>query len=79
MTYERAKELETIGIKWSMECTPSNLSWDDRVAELREYKSQYQNVDVPWSYGALGIFVRKHRHNYMLLCEGKTLRGMTYA
>ena len=75
MTQEGVNQLEALGFKWSI---PDNCqSLDDRTGELREFKRDYGNLNVPRSHGFLGNFVHNQRNLYKLLLEGKPALGMT--
>ena len=61
---ERARVLEEIGFNW--EPTSSRQPWEDRYAELLEFKRTHGNCDLPTNYvanPALGKWVSRQRQN----------------
>lgn len=60
-TKERFKYLEKLNIDW----TPKDSDWIEKFYLLKEYKSVYGNVDVPYDYEIngvpLGVFVANQR------------------
>ena len=57
--------------QWSLRET--NGSWDNWLKELRDYKAQHGDVDVPLKYKhnqALGAFVNRQRTEYRKLQQG---------
>ena len=57
--------------QWSLRET--NGSWDNWIKELKVYKSQHGDVDVPLKYKhnpALGAFVNRQRTEYRKLQQG---------
>ena len=71
MTTERIRELESIGFEWE---TNAASYWNERFAQLHEFKVQFGHCLVPTQYSAnpkLGIWVSKQRSNFRLYQEGK--------
>lgn len=58
-------------MQWSLRET--NGSWNNWLKELREYKDQHGDIDVPLKYRhnqALGAFVNRQRTEYRKLQQG---------
>ena len=71
LTAEKIRLLNKINFKWSLR--ESNGSWDNWIKELRDYKSQHGDVDVPLKYKhnpALGAFVNRQRTEWRKLQKG---------
>ena len=65
MTKERIDKLEVIGFKWD----PHRFVWDRRLDELREYRGEHGNCNVPQGYEpnpSLGRWVMTQRQQYRL-------------
>ena len=60
-TKERIKYLERLNIDW----TPKETEWMDKYYLLKEYKSVYGNIDIPYEYEIngvpLGVFLANQR------------------
>ncbi|EJK75865.1 hypothetical protein THAOC_02399 [Thalassiosira oceanica] len=72
LTPGRADRLARLGFKWSAR-EGSTGSWENWLIELRRYRSEHGNVDVPLKYPgnpALGAFVNRQRTEYRKLCQG---------
>jgi len=79
MTDERIRKLEGIGFEWSLrpELSRRQVQWEQRFAELKQYKEIHQHCNVPgaWKENRLvGKWVAKQRTDYRLLKEGKSSR-----
>ena len=51
-----------------------NMSWDERLSELMEFKQQWGHCDILQKYAKsskLGHWVNNQRHQYRLLKSGK--------
>ena len=46
--------------------------WQTRFEELKKYKAEHGNTDVPQKFGSLGIWVNKQRNGYTHLKKGKS-------
>jgi len=71
MTQEKITMLNGLEFKWSLRET--NGSWENWLKELRDYKTQHGDVDVPLKYRhnqALGAFVNRQRTEYRKLQQG---------
>jgi hypothetical protein len=71
MTEDKIKALNSLDFKWSLRET--NGSWDNWLKELKAYKDQHGDVDVPLKYKpnlALGAFVNRQRTEYRKLSQG---------
>mmetsp|Transcript_8035 Transcript_8035/g.12730 ORF Transcript_8035/g.12730 Transcript_8035/m.12730 type:complete len:677 (-) Transcript_8035:217-2247(-) len=71
MTSERVKLLEDIGFIWDSHAA----TWEERLNELREYRSIHGDCNVPSSYTEnpkLATWIKCQRRQYKLLQEGKT-------
>ncbi|KAL7505829.1 hypothetical protein ACHAXN_003267 [Cyclotella atomus] len=71
MTEDKIKALNSLDFKWSLRET--NGSWNNWLAELKAYKDQHGDVDVPLKYKpnlALGAFVNRQRTEYRKLKQG---------
>ncbi|GFH61991.1 hypothetical protein CTEN210_18467 [Chaetoceros tenuissimus] len=69
MTEQRVKKLENIGFMWNR----LKDTWNERYEELKEYKLQYGNCNVPFNYElskALGGWVIEQRQQYRKMSEG---------
>ena len=47
------------------------------MEQLKEYKKEHGNLNVPARYGSVGNFVRDQQAFHKLLLEGKPAKGMT--
>mmetsp|Transcript_20467 Transcript_20467/g.29184 ORF Transcript_20467/g.29184 Transcript_20467/m.29184 type:complete len:846 (+) Transcript_20467:121-2658(+) len=71
MTVERARSLEEIGFVWSKR---DLVDWYSRLEELKMYKQQKGDCNVPHKYSPnpqLGTWVMHQRAQYRKLREGK--------
>ena len=69
MTEEKIAKLESIGFVWAL-----NMHWDERYAELEQYKAKYGDCNVPWKWSKnpqLADWVSRQRRQYRLYQEGK--------
>ena len=69
MTEKRIAKLESIGFEWNI-----NKNWEQRYAELEQYKAMYGNCNVPWKWSEnsqLANWVSQQRTQYRLYQEGK--------
>mmetsp|Transcript_25616 Transcript_25616/g.71571 ORF Transcript_25616/g.71571 Transcript_25616/m.71571 type:complete len:591 (+) Transcript_25616:373-2145(+) len=77
MTDERVRILEDVGFIWDSH----SAAWFDRLNELRVYRKQHGNCNVPSNYPAnpqLATWVKCQRRQYKLFWEGsKTSSNMT--
>ena len=74
MTKERRDLLEKLGFKWVVRESEGSLSWDERLKQLRQYKAEYGNCQVPRSYTKncqLGSWVHYQRQQYRLMMKGQ--------
>ena len=72
LTPDRADQLTSLGFKWSVR-EGSTASWENWLIELRRYRSEHGNIDVPLKYPgnpALGAFVNRQRTEYRKLHQG---------
>jgi len=70
MTEERIKILESHGFCWSVD----DYAWEQRLAELVDYKLVHGNCLVPHNYSAnpqLANWVIQQRQDYKKLCQGR--------
>ena len=67
LTRERIAELDELGFVWSV-----HKDWEERMEELRSYKKNHGNLLVPHKDRALGGFVSRIRHQYVLYKDNKT-------
>jgi hypothetical protein len=70
MTEERLAFLETIGFVWDSHVA----AWEERKAELLDYRAQHGNCNVPRNYRLnvqLGIWVKRQRRQYKFFCNAK--------
>ena len=71
MTEDKIKAMNSLDFKWSLR--EINGSWDNWLKQLKSYKDQYGDVDVPLKYKpnlALGAFVNRQRTEYRKLKQG---------
>lgn len=71
MTEERAALLESEGFCWAVE---DKKSFEERVLELREYREEHGDANVPIKYEKnpqLGPWIMNQRVQYRLFREGK--------
>jgi hypothetical protein len=71
MTEERIQLLENVGFVWDSH----HSTWEERVAELCQYKKRLGHCNVPSSYKAdvrLATWVKCQRRQYKLFWQGKT-------
>jgi len=74
MTEDKVQALKKIGFKWSMrEGGNGNSNWDNWLKQLRAYKDEHGDTDVPLKYpknSALGAFVNRQRTEYRKMQQG---------
>ena len=76
MNKNRAADLEELGFVFqagkrrAMENRAPNKTWDERFADLMQFKSMYGHTLVPQSNTGLGEWVHKQRKNYKKLKMG---------
>eukprot|EP00804_Cyclotella_cryptica_P002435 CCRYP_004125-RA/>CCRYP_004125-RA protein AED:0.08 eAED:0.08 QI:185/1/1/1/0.8/0.66/6/581/324 len=71
LTDERARMLEAIGLEWHIR---NSCSWMERFLELKDYKEQHGNCNVPQKYKAnpsLGRWVDNQKTQHKKLYDGK--------
>lgn len=71
LTEERAQMLEAIGLEWQIR---NSCSWMERFLELKDYKDQHGNCNVPQKYKAnpsLGRWVDNQKTQHKKLYDGK--------
>ena len=71
MTDEHKAKLDELGFEFSVR---QRVGWDERLAELVQYKHIHGNCDVPQQYEqnkALGKWVSKQREQYRSRGQGK--------
>mmetsp|Transcript_19440 Transcript_19440/g.29962 ORF Transcript_19440/g.29962 Transcript_19440/m.29962 type:complete len:90 (+) Transcript_19440:758-1027(+) len=64
MTQDRIALLEEVDFAWTAKSPEEQVLWEERLAQLREYKAEYGNCLVPRSYSAnsqLGAWVHYQR------------------
>ena len=69
LTDERVAALEAIGFAW--DGTGNEERWNERLAELRDYKEENGDCNVPGSQGPLGRWVSKQRKLYRMREKGE--------
>ena len=47
LTDEQIKRLDEIGMRW---CKKEELQWDEQFADVRAYRQNYGNINIPQSY-----------------------------
>ena len=70
MTDDRIAVLERIGFVWDSHVA----AWDDRMAELLEYKEMYGHCNVPSNYTPnrqLAVWVKRQRRQYKFFLATK--------
>eukprot|EP00532_Pseudo-nitzschia_australis_P019147 CAMPEP_0168303260 /NCGR_PEP_ID=MMETSP0142_2-20121227/42100_1 /TAXON_ID=44445 /ORGANISM="Pseudo-nitzschia australis, Strain 10249 10 AB" /LENGTH=387 /DNA_ID=CAMNT_0008254103 /DNA_START=208 /DNA_END=1371 /DNA_ORIENTATION=+ len=70
MTDDRVIALEKLGFVWNSH----DAVWEERLKELKKYKSIYSNTNVPSKYEQnpqLAIWVKRQRRQYKFLAGGK--------
>ena len=68
----RVDRLARLGFKWNAR-EGSTGSWENWLVELRRYRAEHGDVDVPLKYRgnpALGAFVNRQRTEYRKLHQG---------
>ena len=73
MTTNRIDQLEAVGFKWALQRHTTMKSWNERFEELKSYKQQKGNCNVPIRYRnnpSLGQWVSTQRQEY-----GAKLKG----
>jgi hypothetical protein len=75
MTQERADKLTAWGFIWDKglkkpEIVAASRSWEERYAQLLEYKVEHGHVNVPQMYPELGNWVHRQRQNYSRVKRG---------
>ncbi len=71
MNQSKIDSLNAIGFVWSLR--ESKRPWNEWIEELRKYKAEHGNVDVPLKYEKnvpLGAFVNNQRSEYRKLKKG---------
>lgn len=82
LTKERINALESIGFRWRLAAprfVPPRVSWEDRFKELKRYKAQHGDCNVPKRYPldpSLGMWVDRQRVQYRFYVKGEQ-SGMT--
>jgi hypothetical protein len=83
MTQEQADKLTAWGFIWDTgikkpEKAADPKTWEERYAQLLEYKEEHGHVNVPQQYPQLGHWVHRQRQHYSKLKRGiKCTRSMT--
>lgn len=70
MSGDRVIALEKLGFVWNSH----DAVWEERLKELKKYKSIYSNTNVPSKYEQnpqLAIWVKRQRRQYKFLVGGK--------
>lgn len=70
MSDDRVTALEKLGFVWNSH----DAVWEERLKELKQYKSIFGNTNVPSKYEAnpqLAIWIKRQRRQYKFLMEGK--------
>lgn len=68
---ERVDSLNRLGFVWDVH----QWQWNITFHELLQYKEIYGHVDVPVSYGGLGLWVLNQRTHYNSYRKGKKPAG----
>jgi hypothetical protein len=71
MSDDRVIALEKLGFVWNSH----DAVWEERLKELKHYKSIYGNTNVPSKYEPnpqLAIWIKRQRRQYKFLMEGKS-------
>ena len=69
LTDERVAALDAIGFQWSV--IANDECWHERLDELREYKEEEGNCNIPQKQGRLGRWVAKQRKLYRKREDGE--------
>ncbi len=67
MTTSRIEQLELVGFKWALQRHTTMKSWNERFEELKSYKAEKGNCNVPIRYKgnpSLGQWVSTQRQEY---------------
>ena len=72
LTPERIQKLNDVGFIFVPRSTPRTLTWEQRIEQLKQYKEEHGNLNVPASHPELGYFVSNVRRGYKYLQEKKT-------
>lgn len=67
MTNSRIEQLEAVGFKWALQRHTTMKSWSERFEELKSYKAEKGNCNVPIRYKgnpSLGQWVSTQRQEY---------------
>jgi len=78
MTEERINELESIGFKWTGECSSKAQVWNEIFEELKQFKAKYGHTDVPRPNAdnpKLGKWVSTQRQGYSSYKSGNKQRS----
>jgi hypothetical protein len=70
MSDDRIAALEKLGFVWNSH----DAVWEERLVELKQYRSMFGDTNVPSSYESnpkLAIWVKRQRRQYKFLKEGK--------
>jgi len=70
MSDDRVVALEKLGFVWNSH----DAVWEERLKELKQYKSIFGNTNVPSKYEPnpqLAIWIKRQRRQYKFLTEGK--------
>ena len=68
LTDERVAALDALGFEWG---TGNDERWNERLAELRDYKEENGDCNVPQSQGTLGVWVKTQRNLYRKRKDGE--------
>mmetsp|Transcript_19242 Transcript_19242/g.41349 ORF Transcript_19242/g.41349 Transcript_19242/m.41349 type:complete len:330 (+) Transcript_19242:155-1144(+) len=70
ISQDRKRALDEIGFVWDYQ----GDAWEEKLTELRHYRSNYGNCDVPYHFEEnpkLAVWVKCQRRQYKLFMEGK--------
>ena len=60
---ERIRRLDEIGFDWGASISSPQLSWEERFAELLEYKAEHGDLSLSATNTGLGVWVNRQRQN----------------
>mmetsp|Transcript_1226 Transcript_1226/g.2481 ORF Transcript_1226/g.2481 Transcript_1226/m.2481 type:complete len:435 (-) Transcript_1226:206-1510(-) len=78
MTFQRIQRLTDIGFQFKV-LEKKNVTWEERLEQLREFKRVHGHLQVPHLDPVLGNFITNTRTNYKQFNErgGKTYDGLS--
>ena len=65
LSQAKVDRLDSVGFDWGPRCRPS-YKWHERIEQLRSYKAEHGDLDVPYGHPVLGTFVNNTRSQHRM-------------